>query len=94
MWTELRDTENAHKKATEELEQMREMMDRMEEERAEMVAEVEAQIERALTSMAVDFDDSDYASSRPVSRLSNISGTRSPPSERRRKVAASAVVPN
>lgn len=77
MWTELRDTENAHKKATEELEQMREMMDRMEEERAEMVAEVEAQIERALTSMAVDFDDSDYASSRPVSRLSNISGTRS-----------------
>lgn len=56
---------------------MKEMMDRMEEERAEMVAEVEAQIERALTSMAVDLDDSDYASSRPTSRLSNRSGTRS-----------------
>lgn len=74
---ELRDTESAHKQATLELEQMKEMMDRMEEERAEMVAEVEAQIERALTSMAVDLDESDYGSSRPVSRLSNISGTRS-----------------
>ena len=49
----------------------------MEQERAEMVAEVEAQIERALASMAVDIDDSDYGSSRPHSRLSNMSGTRS-----------------
>ncbi|KAJ7786304.1 hypothetical protein B0H16DRAFT_1489998 [Mycena metata] len=35
-----------------ELERMRETMERMEQERAEMVAEVEAQIERALASMA------------------------------------------
>lgn len=56
---------------------MRETMERMEQERAEMVAEVEAQIERALASMAVELDDSDYGSSRPQSRLSNVSGTRS-----------------
>ncbi len=49
----------------------------MEIERAEMVAEVEAQIERALASMAVDLDESDYVSSRPQSRLSTASGTRS-----------------
>lgn len=62
----------------------------MEEERAEMVAEVEAQIERALASMAVDVDvdvdvdESDYGgelSSRPGSRMSasarSASGTRS-----------------
>lgn len=50
---------------------MRETMERMEEERAEMVAEVEAQIERALASMAVDVE-SDYGdlSSRPGSRMS------------------------
>lgn len=52
-------------------------MEKMEEERAEMVAEVEAQIERALASMAVEFDDSEYGGSRPHSRTSNISGTRS-----------------
>jgi len=56
---------------------MRETMEKMEQERAEMVAEVEAQIERALASMAVELDDSDYVSSRPQSRLSNVSGTRS-----------------
>jgi hypothetical protein len=56
---------------------MRETMERMEQERAEMVAEVEAQIERALASMAVELDDSDYESSRPQSRLSNVSGSRS-----------------
>lgn len=77
MIAELRDTENAHKEAMLELERMKETMDRMEQERAEMVAEVEAQIERALASMAVEMDDSDYGSSRPNSRLSNISGTRS-----------------
>ena len=64
---------------------MRDTMERMEQERAEMVAEVEAQIERALASMAVDVDvDSDYGgelSSRPGSRMStsarSASGTRS-----------------
>lgn len=62
-----------------ELERMKETMDKMEQERAEMVAEVEAQIERALASMAVDVDESDYGSSRPNSRLSSTSapGTRS-----------------
>ncbi|KAF8974034.1 AEX-3 domain-containing protein [Flammula alnicola] len=74
---QLRDTESAHKEATLELERMKETMDRMEQERAEMVAEVEAQIERALASMAVEIDDSDYGSSRPHSRLSNVSGSRS-----------------
>lgn len=56
---------------------MKDTMEKMEEERAEMVAEVEAQIERALASMAVEFDDSDYGGSRPQSRTSNVSGTRS-----------------
>ena len=51
-------------------------MERMEEERAEMMAEVEAQIERALASMAVDIDvDSQYSDysrhSRPSSRTSS-----------------------
>lgn len=74
--TELRDTEAEHKKAMAELEEMRETMERMELERAEMVAEVEAQIERALASMAVDIDDSDYGSERPLSRLSSRPGSR------------------
>ena len=74
---ELRDTELAHKEAMLELERMTETMDKMELERAEMVAEVEAQIERALASMAVGMDDSDYGSSRPHSRLSNISNSSS-----------------
>ena len=60
-----------------ELDRMKDTMDKMEQERAEMVAEVEAQIERALASMAVDINDSDYGSSRPQSRLSNMSGPRS-----------------
>ena len=60
-----------------ELDRMKDTMDKMEQERAEMVAEVEAQIERALASMAVDIDDSDYGGSRPHSRLSNMSGSRS-----------------
>ncbi|CAA7265804.1 unnamed protein product [Cyclocybe aegerita] len=75
--TQLRDTEFAHKEAMLELERMRETMERMEQERAEMVAEVEAQIERALASMTVGIDDSDYGSSRPQSRLSNASGSLS-----------------
>lgn len=54
-------------------------MEQMEEEREEMIAEVEVQIERALASMAVDVDvdDSDYGSSRPQSRLSARSAPRS-----------------
>ncbi|KAF8873029.1 hypothetical protein BD779DRAFT_1679434 [Infundibulicybe gibba] len=55
---ELKNTEMMHRDAISELE-------KMEPERAEMVAEVEAQIERALASMAVDIDNSDYGSSRP-----------------------------
>lgn len=51
---------------------MKDAMDTMELERADMIAEVEAQIERALASMAVGVDDSDYGS-RPSSRLSNAS---------------------
>ncbi|KAF9241378.1 DENN domain-containing protein [Melanogaster broomeanus] len=80
----LADTEQAHKDAIIELERMRETMEHMEQERAEMVAEVEAQIERALASMAVDVDESDYGgelSSRPGSRMSasarSAGGTRS-----------------
>ena len=69
--TELRETETAHKAALAELEQMRDTMEKMEDERAEMIAEVEAQIERALAHMAVDVDDSDYGGSRPSSRLSS-----------------------
>ena len=78
------ETEQAHKDALVELERMRDTMEHMELERAEMVAEVEAQIERALASMAVDVDESDYGgelSSRPGSRMSgsarSASGTRS-----------------
>lgn len=62
---------------------MRETMEYMEQERADMVAEVEAQIEKALASMAVDIDDSDEYDSRPGSRLSSRSGSRlSRPSSR------------
>jgi hypothetical protein len=74
---ELRDTEVAHQDAVKELVQMKETMEKMEIERAEMVAEVEAQIERALASMAVDLEESDYTTSRPQSRLSSTSGLRS-----------------
>ncbi|KAI0756974.1 AEX-3 domain-containing protein [Daedaleopsis nitida] len=68
---QLQDTERAHKAAMDELEAMRSTMEKMEEERAEMIAEVEAQIERALAHMAVDVDDSDYGGSRPSSRMSS-----------------------
>ncbi|KAL4243513.1 DENN domain-containing protein [Abortiporus biennis] len=76
---QLNDTETAHKDALEELERMREQMVKMEDERAEMIAEVEAQIERALASMAVDMEESDFES-RPGSRMSS----RSAPSTLRR----------
>ncbi|KAG6813790.1 hypothetical protein H0H92_007202 [Tricholoma furcatifolium] len=81
---QLKDTELAHKEAVLELERMRETMEKMEQERAEMVAEVEAQIERALASMAVDIDESDYASSRPNSRPSSRLSAMSNPSRSRR----------
>ncbi|KAJ7487595.1 DENN domain-containing protein [Mycena galericulata] len=83
---QLKDTETAHSEAMNELERMRETMEKMEQERTEMVAEVEAQIERALASMAVDID-SDYGSSRPSSRLSSRPGSRL--SSRRTSDAAS-----
>ena len=75
--SELKETEAAHLDALIELQKMRDTMETMEQERAEMVAEVEAQIEKALASMAVDIDDSDeYDDSRPPSRLSSHSGGR------------------
>jgi hypothetical protein len=61
-------------------------MERMEEEHAEMVTEVEAQIERALASMAVDVDESDYegdVASRPGSRMSAARSTASGSRSRR-----------
>ena len=70
-FSELKETESAHREALGELEKMRDTMDTMEQERADMVAEVEAQIEKALASMAVDIEDSDeYDDSRPGSRMS------------------------
>jgi len=62
-----------------ELERMREEMDEMERERSQMIAEVEAQIERALVSMAFSDNLSDGALSegagaslsRPNSALSS-----------------------
>ncbi|KAG1749981.1 DENN domain-containing protein [Suillus paluster] len=84
--TQLQDTERAHKEALVELEHMRETMERMEEERAEMVAEVEAQIERALASMAVDVEESEYEgdlASRPGSRMSAARSTASGSRSRR-----------
>ncbi|KAI0296199.1 hypothetical protein BC826DRAFT_908484 [Russula brevipes] len=81
---QLKETEGAHREALVELQKMRDTMDFMEQERAEMVAEVEAQIEKALASMAVDIDDeSDEYDSRPASRVSSRSGSRlSRPSSR------------
>ncbi|KZT44375.1 hypothetical protein SISSUDRAFT_976953 [Sistotremastrum suecicum HHB10207 ss-3] len=61
---QLQETEAAHHDAVNELEIMRVEMEKLEQERALMVAEVEAQIERALASMQVD--DSEYGS-RPTS---------------------------
>lgn len=80
---ELKETEMAHKDAMSELETMKETMDRMEQERTEMIAEVEAQIERALLSMAVGVEESDYGSSRPNSRPSSRLSSFSTPRSRR-----------
>lgn len=85
----MRETEAAHRGAVQELTRMKETMDKMEEERAAMVAEVEAQIERALASMAVDLEESDYAGSRPQSRLSSASGMRVSDAETRTKMLRS-----
>ncbi|KAJ6610915.1 AEX-3 domain-containing protein [Mycena sp. CBHHK59/15] len=86
---QLKDTESAHSGAMIELERMRETMEKMEQERAEMVAEVEAQIERALASMAVDID-SDYGSSRPSSRLSSRPSSRLSSVSRSRRTSDAA----
>ncbi|KAJ1311501.1 hypothetical protein OPQ81_009988 [Rhizoctonia solani] len=69
--------ENEHQAALVELESMRHNMDEMERERAQMVAEVEAQIERALASMAFSDGDnySDYTHSRPGSAMSQVSSS-------------------
>jgi nicotinamide N-methyltransferase len=72
---ELKEAEMAHRDAVAELEKMRDAMVKMEQERLEMVAEVEAQIERALASMQVEVlsDVSEYSDrSRPNSRMSDI----------------------
>ncbi|KAF5390328.1 hypothetical protein D9757_002945 [Collybiopsis confluens] len=74
---QLKETEFAHNDALLELSKMKEAMDAMEMERADMIAEVEAQIERALESMAAGVEGSDAGSSRPSSRLSNASSVRS-----------------
>ncbi|KAJ7783780.1 AEX-3 domain-containing protein [Mycena maculata] len=87
---QLKDTETAHLEAVSELDRMRETMEKMEQERAEMVAEVEAQIERALASMAVDIDESDYGSSRPSSRFSSRPGSRMSSASRSRRTSDAA----
>jgi nicotinamide N-methyltransferase len=83
-FSELKETESAHREALVELQKMRDTMDTMEQERADMVAEVEAQIEKALASMAVDIEDSDEDDdSRPGSRMSSSSvGRPSRPNSR------------
>ena len=74
--SELKETESAHREALVELQKMCETMEFMEQERAEMVTKVEAQIEKALASMAVDIDDSDEYDSWPGLCLSLQSGGR------------------
>lgn len=59
-FVELHETEGAHHAATIELERMRTNMEKMEHERSQMVAEVEAQIERALQSMMVGDSDAEW----------------------------------
>ncbi|KAH8120321.1 AEX-3 domain-containing protein [Phellopilus nigrolimitatus] len=57
--SQLLDTESAHKNAMLELESMRQAMEKMEDERAQLVEEVEAQIERALASMSMSIEMSE-----------------------------------
>jgi hypothetical protein len=54
------DTEAAQRSAVGELERMKNNMEKMEAERSQMVAEVEAQIERALQSMMVGDSDIEW----------------------------------
>jgi nicotinamide N-methyltransferase len=80
-FVELKEAEHAHRDAVGELEKMRDAMVKMEQERLEMVAEVEAQIERALASMQIEVlsDVSEYSDdSRPHSRMSDPTITRRP----------------
>ena len=80
-FVELKEAEHAHRDAVGELEKMRDAMVKMEQERLEMVAEVEAQIERALASMQIEVlsDVSEYSDeSRPNSRMSDPTITRRP----------------
>lgn len=98
---ELRDTEDAHSKAAVELEKLREDMERMEDEREQMVAEVEAQIERALASMMIDDEDNIIyrSQSRPLSRHSRIASpeaarSRSAPGSRRPSFTAADLIPH
>jgi len=72
--SELKETESAHREALVELQKMRKTMEFMEQERVEMVTKVEAQIEKALASMAMDIDDSDKYDLQPRSHLSLQSG--------------------
>ena len=79
---ELAQTEAQHKDAMIELERMREDMEEMERERSQMIAEVEAQIERALVSIAFSDNASDLGlsdpgtTSRPGSALSSRPSSR------------------
>ena len=65
-----------HREALVELQKIHKTMEFMEQEHAEIVAEVEAQIEKALVSMAMDIDNSNNYNLRPGSRLSLQSGCR------------------
>lgn len=78
--SELAHTESAHKEAVLELDRMKEEMEEMERERSQMIAEVEAQIERALVSIAFsDVGSEDGSSSRresvSSSRPSSLAGS-------------------
>ena len=89
--TELKEAEHAHRDAVGELEKMRDAMVKMEQERLEMVAEVEAQIERALASMQVEIhsDVSEYSDySRPNSRMSGPIAPGTPKTRSRRGSAS------
>ncbi|KAF8308867.1 hypothetical protein DL93DRAFT_2063479 [Clavulina sp. PMI_390] len=68
-------TESAHREAIVELERMKEEMDEMERERSQMIAEVEAQIERALVSMAFSDNMSDTGTNHGMTRAMSESGT-------------------
>jgi hypothetical protein len=57
---ELQETEGAQRAAHQELERMKHNMEKMELERSQMVAEVEAQIERALQSMMIGDSDMEW----------------------------------